>query len=119
MRMPSVLDLLTAAGRVSAAHPAVRVWWLTPSARLPLTGETTRGVSSARRIDVAVECTSNDQPDCSRIERDLSNLLPGSTVTVRIHRGKDERAGMMRLLSLDEPSPQVRAFPGQPSQENR
>jgi hypothetical protein len=117
--MPSVLDLLTAAREASAEHPAVRVWWLTPSARLPLTGETARGVPSARRIDLAVECHPDDPPDCSRIERDLSKVLPSCSVTVRVHRGKDERDGMMRLLTLEERTTEVRAFHRNPPQESR
>ena len=106
MRLPSVLDLLAAIRRVSIHHPAARSWWLTPRARLPVKGETSLAERSVRVIDLAIEGGAEVAVACPRIERELSDLLPGTMITVRVLRSH-ERQGMMRLLSLDGLAPEA------------
>ncbi len=96
MRLPSILDLLNAVSRIALTHPAVRAWWLTPRARLPLKGAATD--ASTRVIDLAVERAADGSPDCGLIERDLSKLLPGTLIQVHVLR-PEEGQGMLRLLS--------------------
>jgi hypothetical protein len=110
MRLPSILDLLDAVTRVSRAHPVVRAWWLTPRARLPLRGEPSHGASIVRVIDLAVESEAETAPDCRRIERELSQLLPASSITVRAFR-PDDRQKLMRLLSVEDTSQNGRMSP--------
>lgn len=104
-RLPSILDLLEALMRVSQGHPAVQTWWLAPRARLPLWGRAPVGEDPVRRIDLAVESAAEDGPDCRRIEREVSDLLARTSVTVRRLRPND-RQGMMRLLTLHGQRPE-------------
>src|SRR5580693_1946860 len=96
MRLPSVLDLLAAVRRVSNQHPAAQSWWLTPRARLPVKGETSLAERSVRVIELGIEGIANDE--CPRIEGELSELLPGTMINVRV-LSPTERQGMIRLLS--------------------
>lgn len=98
MRLPSILDLLSAVRRVAPNHPAAQSWWLTPRARLPVKGETSLAERSVRVIDLGIEGVASE--DCSRIERELSELLPGTMINVRV-LSPTERQGMIRLLTAD------------------
>ena len=98
MRLPSILDLLSAVRRVAPNHPAAQSWWLTPRARLPVRGETSLAERSVRVIELGIEGVASH--DCSRIERELSELLPGTMINVRL-LSPNERQGMIRLLTAD------------------
>jgi hypothetical protein len=98
MRLPSILDLLSAVRRVAPKHAAAQSWWLTPRARLPVRGETSLAERSVRVIELGIEGIAQD--DCPRIERELSELLPGTMINVRM-LSPTERQGMIRLLTAD------------------
>jgi hypothetical protein len=98
MRLPSILDLLSAVRRVAPNHPAAQSWWLTPRARLPVRGETSLAERSVRVIELGIEGVASH--DCSRIERELSELLPGTMINVRL-LSPTERQGMIRLLTAE------------------
>jgi hypothetical protein len=98
MRLPSILDLLSAVRRVAPKHPAAQSWWLTPRARLPVKGETSLAERSVRVIELGIEGVASE--DCSRIERELSELLPGTMINVRV-LSPTERQGMIRLLTAE------------------
>lgn len=98
MRLPSILDLLSAVRRVAPNHPAAQSWWLTPRARLPVKGETSLAERSVRVIELGIEGVANEE--CPRVERELSELLPGTMINVRV-LGPSERQGMIRLLTAD------------------
>jgi hypothetical protein len=98
MRLPSILDLLSAVRRVAPKHAAAQSWWLTPRARLPVRGETSLAERSVRVIELGIEGVAND--DCPRIERELSELLPGTMINVRV-LSPTERQGMIRLLTAE------------------
>lgn len=100
MRLPSILDLLSAVRRVAPNHPAAQSWWLTPRARLPVKGETSLAERSVRVIELGLEGIASE--DCSRVERELSELLPGTMINVRV-LGPTERQGMIRLLTSGPP----------------
>jgi hypothetical protein len=106
MRLPSILDLLSAVRRVAREHPEARTWWLTPRARLPVKGETSLAERAVRVIDLGIEVGANGAAvalagEAARIERELSDLLPGTMINVRV-LGPGEHQGMMRLLSADD-----------------
>ena len=96
MRLPSILDLLSAVRRVAPNYPAAQSWWLTPRARLPVKGETSLAERSVRVIELGLEGIAGG--DCPRVERELSELLPGTMINVRV-LAPTERQGMIRLLT--------------------
>jgi hypothetical protein len=104
MSVPSILDVLDAVTRVSRKNPRVRAWWLSPRARLPLTGERGGGAPNVRRVVLAVESADDGELDCGGLEHELGGLLRGCEVTVRALGGDLEKVGMMRLLQLDTAS---------------
>jgi hypothetical protein len=73
---------------------------MAPSARLRAAGV----ASPVRIVELALEIAANDPPDLASIERELSHLLPGATVTVRAHRGEAEAHQLIRLVSGRDPS---------------
>jgi hypothetical protein len=110
MRQARILDVLCAVREVAPAHPEVEAWWYAPPRRLRLQGERPRdargdacgggsGSEGAPAIEVVVEAGSAASPDCVGIAAELARWLPGSALSVRLHRAAAEERQLFRLVS--------------------
>ncbi len=114
MRQARILDVLRAVTEVAPAHPEVEAWWYAPPRRLRLRGERRRdaggdacgggsgargGSEGAPAVEVVVEAGSATSPDCVGIAAALARWLPGSPLSVRLHRAAAEERQLFRLVS--------------------
>src|SRR3990172_6161031 len=109
MRQVRILDVLRAVTEVAPAHPEVEAWWYAPPRRLRLQGErprdargdacdgARRGLEEAPAVVVVVEAGPAASPDCVGIAAELARWLPGSALSVRLHRAVAEKRRLFRL----------------------
>ena len=99
MRHARILDVLRAVTEASASRPEVETWWYAPARRLRLMGELPRNGQETASLEVVVEIDPAISADCDGIAAELSRRLPGSPVSVRLHRGAAEERQLFRLVS--------------------
>ena len=99
MRHPSILDVVRAVTTIAPAHPEVRTWWYSPASQFRLHGELDRDSGERVPLEVAVEFETSTPPDFDEISAELANRLWMNPITVRPHRGAEERQRLVRILS--------------------
>jgi hypothetical protein len=99
MRHARILDVLSAVADVATGHSEIAAWWYAPPRRLRLQGEIAPAHRERPLLEVVVQAEEGLSTDCEAIAVELSRRLPGSSVSVRHHRGRDEERQLFRLVS--------------------